>query len=142
MLQCGDKEMLTRRSRRNSDTILYVRGKEDETTTVHSKLKQTEIKFHEEKIKSLEKEIEKLRAGSEEATSLAVATLTTGDGGGRDSINYLLSRIAFSYWMVTSVTEPKEEKIVKLKQNKTKNECEEYPQKDSQWLLLVGFEIY
>jgi len=30
---------------------------------------------------------------------------------------------------------------IKTKQNK-KNECEEYPQKDSQWLLLVGFEIY
>ena len=63
--------MPIRRTRRNSDSVLYAGSKENEAMLLHSQLREAEIKFHEEKIESLEKENEKLRAQIEEASALA-----------------------------------------------------------------------
>ena len=48
-----------------------MRSQENEATLFYSKLRRAETKFHKEKIESLEKENENLRAQIEETSGLA-----------------------------------------------------------------------
>ena len=54
------------RNRRNSDSVVYVKPKENDVAVVLSTLKQAEIKFQQEKIKSLENEIDRISKANEE----------------------------------------------------------------------------
>ena len=54
------------RNRRNSDSVVYVKPKENDVAVVLSTLKQAEIKFQQEKIKTLENEINKISKENEE----------------------------------------------------------------------------
>ena len=54
------------RNRRNSDSVVYVKPKENDVAIVLSTLKQAEIKFQQEKIKSLENEIDRISKSNEE----------------------------------------------------------------------------
>jgi len=70
-LQKDDPGTPTKRARRNSDSFLHMRSQENEATLFYSKLRRAETKFHKEKIESLEKENENLRAQIEETSGLA-----------------------------------------------------------------------
>ena len=59
------------RTRRNSDSVVYVKPKENEVTVVLSKLKQVEIKFQQEKIDRLEKEISKISEENEATVEMS-----------------------------------------------------------------------
>ena len=54
------------RNRRNSDSVVYVKPKENDVAVVLSALKQAEIIFQQEKIKSLENEIDRISKANEE----------------------------------------------------------------------------
>ncbi len=100
-------ERLGERIRRNSDSVLYVKPKENEVTVVLSKLKQAEIKFQQEKIERLEKKISEISssdASSEEELVKAYNYAAYGPSEGNDSFCFirvlsLLSRSAclFAY---------------------------------------------
>ncbi|PFX20634.1 E3 ubiquitin-protein ligase DZIP3 [Stylophora pistillata] len=60
----GDHVML--RTRRNSDSVVYIKPKENEVTVILSELKEAQIEFQKEKIESLEKQNASLRERLEE----------------------------------------------------------------------------
>ena len=57
-------------NRRNSDSVVYVKPKENDVAIVLSSLKQAEIKFQQEKIKTLENEIDRVYKANEELAEL------------------------------------------------------------------------
>lgn len=87
-----EDDRLRERIRRNSDSVVYVKPKENEVTVVLSKLKQAEIKFQQEKIDRLEKEISKIseaNTGEEFPLSRdALAKFGRGLSAGKDNFFY------------------------------------------------------
>ena len=73
-----DQEMPAKRPRRNSDSVVLVRSRENEAMKFYfdANLKKAEIKFQEKK-ESVEKKNEKRRSQSEEGVGLAEEASTS-----------------------------------------------------------------
>ena len=77
------------RARRNSDSVLYVRSRENEASLIHAKLRQIETKFHAQGLKASGKEFKQLGFKTEKESGLAEKALrmpfkeTTADAKGR-----------------------------------------------------------
>ena len=82
--------MPMRRARRNSDSFVYVSTQESEERHFYSKLRQAENKCHQEKIESLEKEIETLKAHIEETDGLPSTSKKTS-GGSHGELHIVMS---------------------------------------------------
>ena len=68
--------MPAKRPRRNSDSVVLVRSRENEAMRFYANLRQAEIKFQEKK-QSVEKEKEKRRSQLEESRSHAEEASTS-----------------------------------------------------------------
>ncbi|XP_078359454.1 uncharacterized protein LOC144643930 isoform X2 [Oculina patagonica] len=82
-----EDDRLKERIRRNSDSVVYVKPKENEVTAALTKLKQAEIKFQQEKIDCLEKEVSRLfEANAEEELPLGDAQLDEQNTDGLSAV--------------------------------------------------------
>ena len=87
VLQKDEQEKPITRARRNSDSVLYVRSKENEASLIHAKLKQIETKFHAQGLKASGEEFKQLGSKTERGSGLTEKDLpckeATADGKGR-----------------------------------------------------------